>query len=77
MLLIKAYITDPLFVFIRTLSINLYLSMFSYINFIIRNLGINMNNKMRKRKPILVIKESFIACIAILIPFIIMIYFIS
>lgn len=73
MLLIKAYILDPVFVFIRTLSINVYLFTFSYINFIIKNLGININNKMRKRKPFVIVKESIVACVATSIP--VMIYY--
>ncbi len=74
MLLIKAYITDPIFVFLRTLMVNLYLTFFIYINFIIRNLGINMNNKFRKRKPFIIIKESLMALVAISLP--IMLYYI-
>ena len=74
MLLIKAYITDPIFVFLRTLMVNLYLTFFIYINFIIRNLGINMNNKFRKRKPFVIVKESLMAFVAISLP--IMLYYI-
>ena len=74
MLLIKAYITDPIFVFLRTLVVNLYLTFFIYINFIIRNLGINMNNKFRKRKPFVIVKESLMAFVAISLP--IMLYYI-
>jgi len=74
MLLIKAYITDPIFVFLRTLVVNLYLTFFIYINFIIRNLGINMNNKFRKRKPFVIVKESLMAFVAMSFP--IMLYYI-
>jgi hypothetical protein len=74
MLLIKAYILDPVFVFTRALLINIYLSAFSYINFIIKNLGINMNNKIRKRKPLIIVQESFIVLLAI--SPLIMLYFI-
>jgi hypothetical protein len=74
MLLIKAYILDPVFVFVRALSINIYLSTFAYINFIIKNLGINMNNKIRKRKPSVIVQESFIVLLAI--SPLIMLYFI-
>jgi len=65
MLLIKAYILDPVFVFIRALLINIYLSTFAYINFIIKNLGINMNNKIRKRKPSVIVQESFMVLLSI------------
>jgi hypothetical protein len=74
MLLIKAYILDPVFIFLRTLIVNLYLAFLLYINFIIKNLGISMNNKFRKRKPFIIIKESFMACIAMSFP--IMLYYI-
>jgi hypothetical protein len=74
MLLIKAYILDPVFVFVRALSINIYLSTFAYINFIIKNLGINMNNKIRKRKPSVIVQESLIVLLAI--SPLIMLYFI-
>jgi hypothetical protein len=47
--------------------------MFSYINFIIKNVGFGIDNKFRRRKPIVIIKESFMVSIAISIP--VMLYY--
>ncbi len=73
MLLVKAYLIDPMVVFVRTLSVNIYLTIFLYINFVMKNLGISINNTFKKRRPVIIIKETFIATIAIGIP--IMLYF--
>lgn len=74
MLLVKAYILDPMIVFFRTLAINIYLTTFLYINFILKNLGFGIDNRFKKRKPIVIIKESIVVAIAISVP--IMIYLI-
>lgn len=65
MLLIKAWIIDPLWVFISNLSINLYLAFFVYLNFLIKNLGFDINNKKKKRKPKKIFKETALFILAI------------
>jgi hypothetical protein len=65
MLLIKAWITDPVWVFIKNLSINLYLTMFVYLNFLMRNLGFNVYNKRKSRKLKVVLIQTTIFILAI------------
>jgi hypothetical protein len=65
MLLIKAWVVDPVWVFIKNLSINLYLTMFVYLNFLLRNLGFNVYNKRRKRKPKEILIETIVFILAI------------
>lgn len=65
MLLIKAWVTDPIWVFIKNLSINLYLTMFVYLNFLMRNLGFNVYNKRKNRKPKVILIETSIFILAI------------
>jgi len=65
MLLLRAWALDPLWVFIRHLSINLYLSFFVYLNFLIKNLGFDINNKKKKRKPKKIFKETALFILAI------------
>jgi hypothetical protein len=65
MLLIKAWVTDPVWVFIKNLSINLYLMMFVYLNFLMRNLGFNVYNKRKSRKLKVVFIETIVFILAI------------
>jgi len=65
MLLIKAWIIDPVWVFLKHLAINLYLSLFVYLNFLIKNLGFDINNKKKKRKPRKILKETTLLILAI------------
>lgn len=66
MLLIKAWIIDPALVFIKNLSINLYLSIFVYLNFLIKNMGFDINNKIKKRKFMAIFKETSLFILGVL-----------
>jgi hypothetical protein len=66
MLLIKSWIIDPTLVFIKNLSINLYLSIFVYLNFLIKNMGFDINNKIKKRKFMTIFKETSLFILGVL-----------
>jgi len=74
MLLIRAWITDPILVFLKNLSVNIYLYIFIYINILMKNLGFDINNKYQKRPFRKTIRDSIF--FFLYISPLIMIYFI-
>lgn len=74
MLLIKAWIIDPVWVFLKHLAINLYLSLFVYLNFLIKNLGFDINNKIKRRRPKVIFRETALFILGTL-PIVMLYYF--